>query len=147
MESFFGFHSYRIEMQPAADALYFIVHIAILTFSILQFKKMTGPKINLKQLIIGCLGVTLVTIIVTPFLYFVYYGLINTTYFNEMIERSSKMGGFSSIQEASAYFNLSAYIRRGVIGILVLNILAGGIICWYLNYKVNKRYSNENKEG
>lgn len=127
LEFIFGFHTDKIQEHAALTNLVLLPVMLVLHLALLEFYKMTGPKTVFKQMMIGAVSITGITVVLIPFFQWIFFTLINPNFFENFIAFTVDSGKMSP-EAAKAYFNLPSYLTMSVVSSVLTNLVVSAIL-------------------
>ncbi len=127
MEFVLGFQTDKIQQHASITNLVLLPVMLILHLALLEFRRITGPKTAFKHLMIGALSITGITVVLIPFLQWIFFTLINPGFF-ETFRNYAVSTGQMTAEAASAYFTLSSYLTMSVVASVLTNLVVSAIL-------------------
>jgi hypothetical protein len=141
MEFLLGFHSEKIAQHSTLTNLVLLPVMLVLHLALLEFKRITGPKTAFKHMMIAAISITGVTVVLIPFLQWIFFTLINPDFFlnfKNFVVSTGKM----TPQAAEGYFNLPNYLTMSVVASVLTNLVVAAILS-SLILRQNKFFSKD----
>lgn len=128
LEHAFGLHDEHIDLHPIVSNFIFIPAVSIYVLALLEKrKKAYGGYMTYAQGFMSGVVITLVVTIFTPLVQYLTSTVITPEYFQNAITYSVE-SGFTSQEEAEAYFNLKNFMTQATISAPIMGILTAAIV-------------------
>lgn len=141
LEYVLGFQTDKIQQHASITNLVLLPVMLILHLALLEFRRITGPKTAFKHLMIGALSITGITVVLIPFLQWIFFTLVNPGFF-DTFKKFAVSSGQMSVEAANAYFNLSSYLTMSVVASVLTNLVVSAILA-SLILRQSKIYNQE----
>lgn len=139
LEKLVGLHDKHIDLHSYTTNLFAIPAIIIYVLA-LRDKKRKDYKgqMSYTQGFISGLIITLIILILSPFIQWFIISIITPEYFQNAINYSVESGYYTSIEQAEAYFNLNSFMIQSVIGAFAMGVVTSGIVSFFVRTKYRK---------
>ena len=135
MEMLTRLHDENIADHPIYTNLVAIPAILIYIFALRDKKKnFFEGNMTYKQSFLSAMVMTIIITMLSPICLFVSMTYISPDYFTNAIHHSVE-NELSTLEEATAYFNLNSYLLQSIIGSLIMGILTGAIVSLFVKSK------------
>lgn len=127
-ERFMGWHGENIDQHALMTMIFAVFAIAVYIFALLDKRKTSynGVMSWKKGFISGCI-ITVIVVLLSPFVQLITHTIIAPDFFGNMIEYSVETG-YMEREAAESYFNLWSYIMQSMIGALGMGIVTSAIV-------------------
>ena len=140
LEKQLGFHDEKLKWQVFFSMLIIFPNFILYYLAISDKKKnYYNSEMNWRQGFISSVIISAIIVLFSPIIQFITHEFITPTYFENIIALAVKSKKLT-LEEATSYFNLSAYIWQSISGSLSFGVVIGAIVAYIL--KTKKPISN-----
>jgi hypothetical protein len=122
LEFLAGLHTKYIEYHPIVTMFALVPSVLVYRKALISKKELLGGTISLKDALKSGLLLTVFIAILSPILLFVFYFVINPSFFDTMIKYSVE-NRKATFEQATDYFNFNSYLQMTVAGGLFIGTL------------------------
>lgn len=134
-ERVMGWHDVHIDKHALYTNIFAIPAVLVYILALRQKKQAcyAGKMSWLEGFLCG-LGITIVVMILAPLSQFVILNYITPHYFTHAIDYAVQQG-YSTPEEAAAYFSMKSYIIQSVLGALMMGVVTSAIVAFFMRTK------------
>ena len=133
LEKISGLHDTYLHLQQYITVLFAIPAVWIYVVALREKKRLFyHGSMTFTQGFVSGLIMTLIITVCSPLTQWITSTIITPDYFKNVIDYSVKTGYYSSVEEATAYFNLRNYIVESTIFAFGMGLITTAVVAFFL---------------
>lgn len=127
-----GLHTTHKDLHPILTNLVLFPSVAIYLLALRNVRKTLGGYMTWLQAIRSGMVMTVIIAVLNPMQMYLFFTYVNPTFFTDFAQYAFETNQAPSVEKALEYFNISAYLKMGTFGALVMGLVTAAATGYFV---------------